>query len=290
MFYFDRYARRLDLSDSSSCDEQESHIPSYYKGNRQPPVISPAILSDFSNNGFVPFLLNAEKSHPSLIATTHPIRVENNACFLVDLDQLQDPEDLLCDDLGSWNQSKTSVKKYQLGRKKGHVTKIIKQPDYADGKHSVFRRTFVNRSDNSMRKTIVNVVRPDESHHKLVFVRYYFEGEPEHSIQLKPHGSAKSGCAIPYLRTYRSTMSKMATAVSGKEKSLKRVVQQIEDDVGGLEQCNSVGQLPRNERQVKYLNWRVSTTEGKGSHISNYRKNERAVPRWGKIHPCLFFG
>ncbi|CAH3180108.1 unnamed protein product, partial [Porites lobata] len=137
---------------------------------------------------------------------THPIRVEN-ACFLVDLDQLQDPEDLLCDDLGSWNQSKTSVKKYQLGRKKGHVTKIIKQPDYADGKHSVFRRTFVNRSDNSMRKTI-----------------------PEHSIQLKPHGSAKSGCAIPYLRTYRSTMSKMATAVSGKEKSLKRVVQQIEDN------------------------------------------------------------
>ena len=104
-----------------------------------------------------------------------------------------------------------------------------------------------------MRKTIVNVVRPDGSHHKLVFVRYYFEGEPEHSIQLKPHGSAKSGCAIPYLRTYRSTMSKMATAVSGKEKSLKRVVQQIEDNVGGLELCNSVGQLPRNERQVKYL-------------------------------------
>lgn len=104
-----------------------------------------------------------------------------------------------------------------------------------------------------MRKTIVNVVRPDGSHHKLVFVRYYFEGAPEYSIQLKPHGSAKSGCAIPYLRTYRSTMSKMATAVSGKEKSLKRVVQQIEDDVGGLEQCNSVGQLSRNERQVKYL-------------------------------------
>lgn len=55
-----------------------------------------------------------------------------------------------------------------------------------------------------MRKTIVNVVRPDGSHHKLVFVRYYLEGAPEHSIQLKPHGSAKSGCAIPYLRTYRS--------------------------------------------------------------------------------------
>ena len=70
MFFFNRYARRLDLSDSSSCDEQESHISSYYKGNRQLPVISPAILSDFSNNGVVPFLLNAEKSHSSLIAMT----------------------------------------------------------------------------------------------------------------------------------------------------------------------------------------------------------------------------
>ena len=216
-------------------------------------MISPAILSDFSNSGVVPFLLNAEKSHSSLIAKTHPIRVENNACFLVDLDQLLAPEDLLCDDLGSWNQSKTSVKKYQLERKNGLVTKIIKQADYADGKHTVFRRTFVNRSDNSMRKTIVNVVHPDRRHHKLVFVRYYFEGAPEHIIKLKPHGNAKSGLAMPYLRTYRSTMSKMAIAVSGKEKSLKRVVQQIEDDVGGLEQCNSVGQLPRNERQVKYL-------------------------------------
>ena len=76
--------------------------PLSYKGNRQLPVNSPAILSDFSNNGVVPFLLNTEKSHSSLIATTHPIRV-NITCFLVHLHQLQDPEDLLGDDLGSWN-------------------------------------------------------------------------------------------------------------------------------------------------------------------------------------------
>ena len=33
---------------------------------------------------------------------------------------------------------------------------------------------------------------------------------------------------------------------------MKRVVQET-DKVGGLKHCNSVGQLPRNERQVKYL-------------------------------------
>ena len=44
--------------------------------------------------------MNAEKSHPQLIATTKPVRVEN-VCFLVDLDQLEEPEDILCDVLGS---------------------------------------------------------------------------------------------------------------------------------------------------------------------------------------------
>ena len=38
--------------------------------------------------------------------------VSNNASFLADLDHLQQPEDLLSDDLGSWDQSKTATEKY----------------------------------------------------------------------------------------------------------------------------------------------------------------------------------
>ena len=245
----------MDFSEASLVAEPEGTTPDYYKGNRLLPIIPLKILGDFSNNGVLPFILNAEKSHPKLIASTNPVRVENNVCFLVDLDKLQEPEDILSDDLGSWNQSKTAVKKYQLKTtgKNDFVTKITKQADYAEGGHSVFRRTFVNKSDASLRKTIVNVVRPEGSHHKLVFVRYYFEGAPEHRIHLNPHGSAKSGCAIPYLRTYKSTVSKMKTTVDKNRAGLKRVVQQIEDEVGGLQHCKSVGQLPRNERQVKYL-------------------------------------
>ena len=93
-----------------------------------------------------------------LIASTNPVSVENNVCFLVDLDQLQEPEDLLLDDLGSWNQSKAAVKKYVLTTRKGdNITKITKQPADAEGCYSIYRRPFVNKRDSSLQKTIVNL-------------------------------------------------------------------------------------------------------------------------------------
>ena len=107
-----RYARHLPFSDSSSGDDQE--VPKHYKGNVLLPMVPLAVVDDFSNNGMVPFVMNPRNSYPELIAKTHPTRVEKNACFLVDLDELQAPEDLLSDDLGSCDQSKTAMKKYLL--------------------------------------------------------------------------------------------------------------------------------------------------------------------------------
>jgi len=45
-----------------------------------------------------------------------------------------------------------------------------------------------------------------------------------------------------------------------KGKGLKRAVHEVETKVGDLENCNSVGSLPRNERQAKYL----KAKDGKG--------------------------
>jgi len=66
-------------------------------------------IYEFTNNReVVPFITKAERFHGHLIDSTNPAGVENNVCFLVHLDQLQEPEDLLPDDLGFWNQSKTA--------------------------------------------------------------------------------------------------------------------------------------------------------------------------------------
>ena len=157
----------------SSVEETENTRHAYYKGHIRLPLIPPGVLSKFTNNEVVPFIMKAERFHGHLIASTNPVSVENNVCFLVDLDQLQEPEDLLLGDLGSWNQTKTAVKKYLLTTQKGdNITKITKQPAYAEGCYSVYRRTFVNKRDSSLQKTIVNLVHPDGGHYNLVFLRY----------------------------------------------------------------------------------------------------------------------
>ena len=118
----------------------------------------------------------------------------------------------------------------------------------------------------------MNVVLPDFQHHNFFFVRYYFEGAPEHRIELKVHhdGNAKIGC-IPYPRTYSSTVAKIKDAVSRNRAGLTRVVYQVEEDVRDLENCKSGGQLPRNQRQAKS---RVSVKQScKGSDFSNKLKS-----------------
>ena len=58
---------------------------------------------------------------------------------------------------------------------------------------------------------------------------------------------------IPYLRTYKSTVSKLKSNVGGNRSGLKRVVQEI----GGKGEDSSTAILldsfPGNERQVKHL-------------------------------------
>ena len=137
-----RFARCLNFQKTSSVEETENTRLAYYKGAIRLPLIPLGVLSEFTNDEVVPFIMKAERFHGHLIASTNPVRVENIACFLVDLDQPQEPEDLLSNDLGSWNQSKTAVKKYVFTTEKGdNITKITKQPDYAEGCYSVYRRT-----------------------------------------------------------------------------------------------------------------------------------------------------
>lgn len=171
----------------------------------------------------------------------------------MDLDALDDPEDLLSDDLGAWEQTKTRSKWYLVKfTTNGEACNVTKVVDKLDGSHQVCRRPYVNKSDRSLRKTVVNIIHPDGRHHNLVFVKYHFEDSEEHPINVKLHGNS-SKCPIPYLRTYRSTVCKLKEAVGKQHSGLKRAVHDVEEAVGGLEFCNSKGSLPRGERQASYF-------------------------------------
>ena len=70
------------------------------------------VLTCAENDEVLKLLLNSPKTHSSLIASRNPVGVQTNVSFVVDLDSLDDPEDLLSDDLGALEQTKTRSKWY----------------------------------------------------------------------------------------------------------------------------------------------------------------------------------
>lgn len=67
------------------------------------------VMKSAENDEVLKLLLNAPKTHRSIITSSNPVGIQN-VTFIVDLDSLGDPEDLLSDDLGAWEQTKTRSK------------------------------------------------------------------------------------------------------------------------------------------------------------------------------------
>ena len=244
---------RVLPNDTQSAAEPRKE-ETFYKGRRDLPIVPSHVIKSAKNDEVLKLLLNAPKTHRSIITSSNPVGIQNNVTFIVDLDSLGDPEDLLSDDLGAWEQTKTRSKWYLVKFKtNGEVCDVTKVEDKLHDSYQVCRRPYINKSDRSLRKTVVNVIHPDGHHHSLVFVKYHFEGTKEHPIDVKPHGNSTK-CSIPYLRTYRSTICKLKDTVAKQHSGLKRTIHDVEKAVGGLEFCNSKGALPRGERQASYIN------------------------------------
>lgn len=75
----------------------------YYKGNFLLPVFSGG-MSVLSPQEVVNFLFGVGKCVPNLLVSSHqPLHVEHNRSFIVDLHSLKSPDDIKCDDCGSWH-------------------------------------------------------------------------------------------------------------------------------------------------------------------------------------------
>ena len=72
----------------------------YYHDNRCLPVYGHP-CKGYSGEEIVKILLNPT-FWEELLCTTHPVSVQNNVSFVVDLSKLKDPNDVCADDLGTW--------------------------------------------------------------------------------------------------------------------------------------------------------------------------------------------
>ena len=92
-------------------------VSKYYCGVHGLIEISSLLLKDGSNTELVPFLLNCKTQNSNIISFTTPKKIKSNCYFIVDINRLNHPEDILSDELGAWKKTDTSKKYYLIMKK-----------------------------------------------------------------------------------------------------------------------------------------------------------------------------
>ena len=110
-------------------------------------------LRMFSTNEVVNVLLNSELSN-SQICTRVPFSVEVNAVFVVDLNKLSSPNDVLCDDMGVWKWSGSS-KRWVLVDEAGFVAFIKEEDVESDNCFYVWKRYYCLKSSPDVKRMII---------------------------------------------------------------------------------------------------------------------------------------
>lgn len=118
----------------------------------------------------------------SSICTRVPFSVEINAAFIVDLNKLNSPKDVLCDDMGVWSWG-GSNKRWILVDESGFVTFLKNKPEdnkSGDTCFCVWKRYYSLKASPDVKKMIMLL----EGIVPWLCSPYYSEGVPGFSLLL----------------------------------------------------------------------------------------------------------
>jgi hypothetical protein len=191
----------------------------------------------------------------SFLSTDHPVHVEHNVAFVIDLSKLKNKDDVGADDMGTWKCTGSRLLKFSV-----KVDKKVYQIMNAGAPNSTMvyiRRLYhVHGTDNDFHRMTAYVDSKNSSvTSSRCVVQYWFASGVEHSINIKAHGNSKIKTES-YCRTHPSTLS--AIKDYGKDHAPKETITAIYTAEGGIIEANSVGKLPRNRQQVS--NYRRGAT------------------------------
>ena len=85
--------------------------------------------------------------------------------------------------------------------------------------------------------------------HNLVLVAYKYDGIPQDTILINPHGNSKKKKS--YHRVMESTKKKLSNALTTEKP--KKAVDIVFEEKGGLLSARSAGELPHSRDQAYYL-------------------------------------
>ena len=142
-----------DLIDASN---KNTDLLRYLHDDKSVPVFSST--THFSYSEAVEIILSRNKER---VCCRHPVLVEENVSFLVDINQLSHVDDIKADDCGHWIHNGRKTTKVAVWTSKGAITKVVSinknfknPPDensklfmlvrvyYVHDPHSDFKRTY----------------------------------------------------------------------------------------------------------------------------------------------------
>ncbi len=203
------------------------------------------------------------------ICTKRPNGVMENAGFVVDRGALKDKDDWLVTDVGSFRNLGNSCKIATV--KNGAVTDVVsvtgrgkKKPVLQADQYSiktVYWRHY-NERHRDFRRMSTTITKCTGEELPLGLLEYYFLHE-EHSVS--PHKNKRSG--KPYHPTAPSTKKLIQEKACGT-KGPTTIFSEATSSAGGVLNCETTSDLPRNVDQVKYARKKLNKQKNESEFMS----------------------
>ena len=126
----------------------------FYNGNTKLPVYS-VQASRYDTQEMVMILLDPDLDS-DLVCKTQPVNIEQNATFIVNLSELNNPKDIYVDDMGSWKYNGVYRTWITVEEDGFVVFQGKKQPvDTPDGSlYHIVKKYFHHKTSSDFKKTI----------------------------------------------------------------------------------------------------------------------------------------
>ena len=202
-------------------------------------------------------LLNPDRKQ---ICHQKPIGCQENASFVIGTSTLKNFEDYKADNLGSFlnNGNKAYVVETK-GKEVISVSSLTKNwPPLKPGEILVKKTFWVHSSDKTSKRISTELSDGENQRYDLVFLQHAFDSKP-HPIKIAPHGNSKQ-CERTFIPTSKGTRERISSEVfsaSGPSKIFDKVFQ----EPGGVVGISAFSNVPRDNKQVKYI--RTCTRETK---------------------------
>ena len=133
-------------------------VPEYYEGDVGLPIfvrISQNRKRIFSTEDIVTVILwpTLERKYT---CKRVPVAVSHNVCFLVNTEELSDPQDILSDDMGAWKNNQVDSIHVKVAKTAEEITSVKRVQSNAKQTLHMYRlqRVYqVHRTDNTLKKS-----------------------------------------------------------------------------------------------------------------------------------------